>query len=342
MTKIYPLVSIIIVNFNQKQLTLNCLESLNKVTYPNYEIILVDNGSTDGSFEAIKNINFKILGSKLILIKNRTNLGFTGGNNIGYKKAKGKYILLLNNDTQVFKDFLEPLVDRLENNPKVGIVQSKLLLMENHELLDNVATYLTITGFLFYIGYLEKNSARYDKFIYSFSAKGASMMIKKSILKTGLFDESYFAYFEETDLCWRTWILGFFVGYEPKSIVYHKMGATSLAMKSEFTQYHSFKNRIRTILKNTSTTTLFWMLPIHLLLVIGLIVVFFLSGKRKVALAVIKSIWWNVENIGKTLNLRKKIQATRQINDYVLFKYVLKNPPINFYQKHLRLLTKSF
>ena len=106
--ELYPRVSIIIVNFNQRQLTLNCLGSLSKITYPKYEIILVDNGSQDGSVVAVEK-KFP----KTILIKLATNTGFVGGNNAGIKVAKGNYILYLNNDTKVQADFLEPLVKDL-------------------------------------------------------------------------------------------------------------------------------------------------------------------------------------------------------------------------------------
>ena len=154
--------------------------------------------------------------------------------------------------------------------------------MDKPTLLDSVVSYQTLTGFLFHKGYLDHDKEEYKKFMYTFSAKGACMLVRKEVFIAGLLDINYFAYFEETDLCWRAWVMGYTVGFEPRSIIYHKMGATSLKMKSSFVHFHSFKNRIRTIIKNSSTFTLFWMLPIHLIVSVGLSLYFLLFPKKNV------------------------------------------------------------
>lgn len=331
-----PKVSIIIVNFNQKELTLNCLISLKKMTYSSYEIILVDNHSSDGSVQEIKK-KF----SRIKLIQNGDNLGFTGGNNIGVNKALGEYILLLNNDTIVSPNFLEPLVEDLESNNRLGIIQSKILVMDRPDYLDSVVSYQTLTGFLFHKGYLEKNSGAYDKFLYSFSAKGACMLINSDILKLGLFDDKYFAYFEETDLCWRAWLMGYKVGFEPRSVIYHKMGATSSTMNRSFMHYHSFKNRLRTIIKNASLLTLLWMLPTHLIGCMGLIGYFILVGETEGAVCILRALWWNLINLPDSLKLRAKVQRLRKISDGEIFNQVMLNPSLSFYFKHLSLV-KNF
>lgn len=330
---IYPKVSIIIVNFNQKKLTLNCLASLKKISYPNFEIILVDNGSTDNTAVEVEK-RFP----KVRIYKCRENVGFTGGNNIGIKKSKGKYILLLNNDTKVTPEFLESLVEDLEKDVSLGILQSKIFVMDKPTLLDSVVSYQTLTGFLFHKGYLDKDKKEYQNFMYTFSAKGACMLVRKEVFKTGLLDNDYFAYFEETDLCWRAWVIGYKVGFEPRSIIYHKMGATSVGMKSAFINYHSFKNRIRTILKNSSGMTLLWMLPIHLVACVGLSLYFLISGQQSASLGILKAIYWNVTYLGGTLKLRSKVQAARKLSDTQIFARVMRNPPLNFYIHHLSLV----
>lgn len=330
-----PLVSIVIVNFNQKQYSLDCLKSLELVTYSNFETIFVDNGSVDGTMEAVEKEY-----PKTIRIQTGANLGFTGGNNVGFEKASGKYILLLNNDTKVTPNFLDALVSSLEKDKNLGIVQSKILLMDDHKLLDSVASYQTITGFLYHRGYLEEDKGQYDHFIYSFSGKGACLMVRREVTKLGLLDDSYFAYFEETDLCWRSWILGYKVGFEPGSIIFHKMGATSSKMKSAFIHYHSFKNRLRTIIKNGSSSTLLYMLPLHLGLCIFLSIFFFLSGERSGAKSVLAAIWWNMLNLGSTLKLRAKIQKSRVSSDLKIFSQVMWNPSLFFYLRHLSLVSK--
>jgi GT2 family glycosyltransferase/protein-L-isoaspartate O-methyltransferase len=321
--KNYPLVSIIIVNYNQKALLIKCLNSLKRISYPDYEVIVVDNGST----ESCKNLEkYNRVFKRFSLIENEKNLGFSGGNNKGYEIAKGKYILLLNNDTKATRGFLEPLVEDLEKDPKLGIVQSKMLVMDKSDLLDSVVSYQTSTGFLYHRGYLEKDSKKYEKFRYGFSVKGACMLIRKKALNLGLFDDTYFAYFEETDLCWRTWLLGYKVGFEPQSVIYHKMGATSLRMDSWFIQFHSFKNRICTIIKNTSLPTMVWMLPLNITVSLGFCCFLFLTGKSVGAKSVLEAIFWNVSNITDTLNYRSKVQSLRKFSDKQVFADTFKNP----------------
>lgn len=331
-----PMVSIIIVNYNKKEITLDCLKTLSNVKKPRFEIIVVDNGSLDHSADEISRRY-----PDVVTIRNKENLGFTGGNNAGLPVAKGKYVLLLNNDTKVTEDFLSPLVEDLEKNKDLGIVQSKMYVMDKPELLDNVVSYMTSTGFLYHRGYLDKDKPEYQSFIYSFSAKGACILIRREVLKMGLFDDDYFAFFEETDLCWRSWILGYKVGFEPRSVIYHKMGATSSQSNKYLINYHSFKNRYRTILKNASFKTILWMLPIHTFLCFSLAFYFLISRNRKSAGGIGKALWWNMINLGKTMSLRKKIQSSRVLSDEYIFSQVLKNPPLNFYLNHLSLVRQN-
>ncbi|MEK7154661.1 MAG: glycosyltransferase family 2 protein [Patescibacteria group bacterium] len=329
----YPKVSIIILNFNQKLFTLACLTSLKKITYPNYEVILVDNNSNDGSAEAIAK-KFP----EITLVRSKENLGYAGGNNLGFKKTSAEYVLILNNDTKVTLGFLEPLVRDMLNDSSLGIVQSKIFTMDNPELLDGVVSYQTATGFLYHKGYLDVDKTEYAKLLYTFSAKGACILIRREALKLGLFDPDYFAYFEETDLCWRTWILGYKVAFEPGSIIYHKMGATSSTMRSAFINYHSFKNRIRTIIKNTGPYTLLWMLPIHITTCLGLVVFFLFSDQYNGSLSILRAIWWNIRMANETWKQRKKVQSERKISDNEIFNQVMKNPPLSFYSHHLSLI----
>lgn len=330
-----PLVSIIIVNYNQKKITLECLKSLEKITYPSFEIIVVDNNSFDRSTQIIRKKYPKIK-----VIESNENLGYAGGNNLGLKYCSSDYILILNNDTKVEPNFLEPLIEDMVSDNKLGVIQSKIKVMDNPKLLDSVVSFQTLTGFLYHRGYLDKDGEKYENFLYSFSAKGACILINKKILKLGLFDEDFFCYFEETDLCWRSWILGFKVGFEPRSVIYHKMGVTSSNMDRSFIHYHSFKNRIRTIIKNAQLRTLIWMLPIHILVCLGLSV-YFLFTQYNGTKSILKAFWWNILHLPDTLKLRIKIQKNRKVSDAQIFRSVFKNPPLSFYISHLSLIRKN-
>ena len=312
------------------------MSSLVKLNYYPREIILVDNGSIDDSVEFVKK-NYP----EVIIVKNKTNLGFAEGNNIGIRKAQGEYILFLNNDTKVKSDFLNQLVEELEPYPDVAAVQSKILLIEEPELLDSIGSYLTWSGFLTHFGYREKDSKSLNRKREIFSAMGACILLKKEVLnKIGLFDKDFFAYFEETDLCWRVWLAGYKILYIPKSVIYHQKGATASLMANSFVIYHSFKNRICSLIKNLEARNLVWILPIHLLFC-NLVILKYLLIRREPqnSLAILKAFGWNIVNFQITLKKRKVIQnKIRKVSDKILLPQISKNISLaNYWQDWRRI-----
>lgn len=328
-------VSIIIVNWNGLSHLKKCLPTLEKITYPNYEVILVDNASSDGSQEFVKK-NF----TKIKIIQNKKNLGFSGGNNEGFKKANGDYILLLNNDTTVEKTFVSEMVKKLESDKLIGGVQGKLRSMDYPDRLDSIGAFLTSTGFLYHYRYFQKDLPKYDTEIYLYSAKGACMLFKKKVIdEVGLFDDDFFAYFEETDFCHRVWLAGYTIMYAPKSVIYHKVGGTSNSMNNAFIQYHSFKNRINSYLKNLSSQELIKILPLHLFLCEIAAIGFILKGKPALFLAINKAIFWNIKSIPNTIKKRKRVQQSiRKVKDKNLLSLIKVDPGYSYF---LSLFTKS-
>lgn len=326
------LVSIIIVNWNGLRWLNDCFNSLAKQNYKNYEIIFVDNASEDGSVDWVKKYY-----PKTNIIINTENLGFAGANNVGFKKAKGDYVLFLNNDTRVTKTFLTELVNVLEGNSEIAGVQSKILLMDAPDTHDSVGAYLTPAGFLYHYGFGKKNTKKYNKQIDLYTAKGACMMFRKSVLDTvtidgNIFDPDYFAYFEESDICHRIWLAGYRIVYAYKSVIYHKMGATSSGMNNAFIQYHSFKNRIRTYLKNFGPTWFLMYLPIHLIFCYAYLAVSLLRAKWALAWAIQRAIWWNIVHIQDTLILREYVQKKiRRVSDGTIASLVFKHPKLAYY-----------
>ena len=228
---IKPLVSIIIVNYNGKSYLEQCFKSLEKINYENYEIILVDNNSTDDSIQFIKR-NYP----STIIIKLDKNYGFAYPNNVGAKNARGKYILFLNNDTKVTSNFITELVNALENHLDVAICQSMLLKPDGE--VDSSGDFVDSIGVAF------SSKEKVDKIKEILSAKGAAMMVRKTVFeKLGGFDEKFVLSFEDVDLGWRTWILGYKVLVIPDSIVYHIGGQTAKKMKTELS-FHGLKNQL--------------------------------------------------------------------------------------------------
>lgn len=317
-----PKVSIIIANYNGGQVLLDCIESLKKVEYSDFEVILVDDGSNDKSNEKALinkgNLKFKI-------VVNKTNLGFVGANNEGLKLADGKYILLLNNDTVVDKLLLRRLVDRMEADPKIGVVQPKIKMMDNPLVLDNAGSYLTRTGFLLHWGFGKKDSKEFDDEKLIFSAKGACLMTRKKIIdQIGLFDDSFVSYMEESDFCWRVWLAGYTVYFLPQTYIYHKLGFSYSKVSPEVVNYNSFKNRILSLYKNLETKNLFVILLPHVLIVLSLAVYYLLRLQFSKFSMIIRAIYWNILNIKSSSKKRRVIQKMRIVEDGELFKIIMK------------------
>lgn len=327
------LISIIIVNYSGKKFLKDCFNSLKNINYNNFEVIMVDNGSTDDSVKYVKS-SFPWVR----VIQNEKNLGFAQGNNIGIKASRGEYILFLNNDTIVEPDFLIELVKIIESNPSIGVCQSKLLLMDDKNMLDSVGSFLTQWGFISFEGVYERDNGQYDKYREVFSVKGVSMIVRRKVLEeVGIFDSDFFAYFEESDLCWRAWLGGYKVAFVPWSIVYHKFGGTSTDLGLPFVYYHSYKNRICSLIKNLNMKNLINFLPIHIILCIGISFYYiFRKLQMRKGLAILKAIMWTIINFNKTLEKRKFIQEkVRKFPDTYIMSKVLKKRNIKYFFDYL-------
>jgi len=331
----YPLVSIIIVNWDGRELLAACLNSLSKITYPKVEIIVVDNGSKDGSVDYINGLTkLRINGLTIKKILNKENLGFAEGNNIGLRQAEGEYVLLLNNDTEVEPDFLEPLIEEMEINSKAAVVQPKIIF-STYKKLQAGGSFFTSSGILYPYGFFkDPDDPKYNQKMKIFSANGACMLIKKEVIEKakGLFDDDFFAYFEETDFCWRVILAGYEVLYEPKSLIYHKGRQTSLRLASGLSQYLSFRNRLCSILRNLSFKELIKILPVHIFISSIWMFAFLFLGKFSCVVSIYRAYMWNIINIKKTLEKRKIVQEKiRKINDKTLMIEYKKTRPISDY-----------
>ncbi|AFK04966.1 glycosyl transferase family 2 [Emticicia oligotrophica DSM 17448] len=236
-----PLVSIITVNFKQPDVTCELLNSLKKISYKNIEIWVVDNFS-DGALKARLNADYP----EVKVIESKKNLGFAGGNNLAITQANGKYLMLLNNDTEVKEDFLEPLVEVMENNSKVGICSSKLHYFYHPEIIQYAGSSdlhpYKIQSFA--IGYGVKDMGQYDEIAPTNLAHGAAMMVRAEAVKeAGLMPEEFFLYYEEIDWCMKIREKGYLIYFVPKSLVLHKE-SISVGKQSALQVYYKTRNRI--------------------------------------------------------------------------------------------------
>ncbi len=240
------LVSIIAVNYNSDEVTAAMIRSLRKATYPNFEIIIVDNASErDPAYlkERFPEIRY---------IRSEQNLGFAGGNNLGIQQARGKYFLLLNNDTEVDPGFLEPLVDVMESDPAVGCVSAKLLYYDQPGIIQYAGNrgLNPYTGQAFGRGSLEKDQGQYDDIWPIKIAHGAAMMFSREVLnKVGPMADLYFLYYEEVDYCKRIEEAGYKLFYVGTSTVYHKE-SISTGKNSPLKEYYMTRNRMLYIRRN--------------------------------------------------------------------------------------------
>jgi len=219
-----PNVSIVILNWNQKDKTLACLRSLKKISYPHYEIVLVDNGSTDDSVSAIRK-EFP----EITIIENRRNLGVAGGRNVGIKyvqKKKIDYVLLLDNDTIVDKDFIAEMVKSGEENKRVGILTGKIYFYSEPNKIWCAGCSLSLyRRHISAIGYDEIDKGQYDELREVDHVAGCCLMIKKNVIdEIGLLDQNFIEYFtEDTDWCLRAKRKGYKVVYVPRSKIWHRV-----------------------------------------------------------------------------------------------------------------------
>ncbi len=286
-----------------------CIDSLAAGRYPALEAIVVDNGSP-ASLEPLAE---RLRG--LRVLRNEANLGFVGACNQGLAASGGELVLFLNDDTVVEPGALRTLVETLDAHPSWGACQAKLLLMDDPTRLDTAGSFLTATGFLVHRGAFgpESDYTRSDEV---FAAKGAALLVRRQAIEgVGAFDPDFFAYFEETDLCWRLWLAGWEVGFAADARIRHRLGGTASALPEEFVQFHSYKNRIRSLVKNPGARRLVWMLPLHLSLCLGLAGWYGIRGRSGVSRGILRGILWNARHLPATIAKRSEVQRRRRVSD---------------------------
>lgn len=301
-------VAVVVLNYNGWKDTLKCLKKLPKQTYKNFKTILIDNGSSEPQPPELS----KIINSEVVFIEQPKNLGFAGGVNIGIKYAlenNFEYVALLNNDAVPDKNWLKILVESIERNH--AHIATGLLLSGDGTHIDSTSETYSRWGLPFPRDRGKKTKSA-SKSGYIFGASGGASLYKASLFKeVGLFDEKFFAYYEDVDISFRAQLEGYKVYYEDSAIAYHNHGSTSKKI-SGFTVYQTFKNLPILFYKNT---------PGGMFLAIGtrLFIVYTLffwravfSGNAKYAF---RGWFGSIKLIPYAVKQRRVIQSKKKISD---------------------------
>jgi GT2 family glycosyltransferase len=290
----YPLVSIITVNYNQTEVTCALLSSLQNISYPNVEVLVIDNASADDPQiirQRFPNVN---------LVLNPINYGFAAGNNFGLMRAKGEYVLLLNNDTEVAKGFLEPLVNKLNNDSSIGAVSPKIRYFRDPNVIQYAGytpmNYITMRNFA--IGHRETDNGQYDEDKETYYAHGAAMLVPMKVVKeVGLMSYIFFLYYEEADWCERIKRAGYKIFYVHNSLVLHKE-SISTGKLSDLKIYYLNRNRLVFMRRNVEGRNFYLGLFYQLLFAVPKnAFTWLLKGRIRLFLAYYKAVIWNLNHL---------------------------------------------
>jgi GT2 family glycosyltransferase len=314
-----PKVSIIVLNWNGEKYLNDCFTSLENQTYSNFEIILVDNGSEDGSVKFVRK-NFP----RIKIVENKKNLGFAEGNNRGIKLAKGEYIFILNNDTKIDKNCLERLVEVTERDNKIGMSSPKILFLKNPQLINSVGIKIYFDGMSRARGEMEIDKGQYNQVEEILLPSGCAALYRKKMLdEIGLFDENFFAYCEDTDLGLRGRLADWKAILVPSAIVYHHWSGT-VGKYSNFKAFLVERNHFWVALKNFPLTLLF-LLPFYTILrycflIYGILTrrgpgAKFQYSKFKLFFILIKAYIFALKGMPTILRKRSLIQKNKKLTD---------------------------
>ncbi len=289
-----PLVSIITINYKQSAVTNELLRSLTTVKAPAFEVIVVDNASGNGDHKKID------AGYPFVkLVVSDKNLGFAGGNNLGYQYAEGDFILLLNNDTEVEPGFLTPMVDLLAGDPTIGAVSPKIRYFYHPEIIQyaGFSPMNKLTLRMHAWGFKEKDDGQHNEIKQTDFAHGCAMMVPRRVIEhVGVMCDDYFLYYEEHDWSTRIRNAGYRIMYQPESLVLHKE-SISVQKDSPLKTYYINRNRIFYMRRNIKGISR-WIAAIYLVFISipKNLLSHLLSGKVEHLKAYTRAITWHLKH----------------------------------------------
>jgi GT2 family glycosyltransferase len=316
-------VSIIIPHYNGKDILQDCLESLYQNSYTDFETIIIDNGSTDGSQKFVKK-NY----SQVKLVENKKNLGYAGACNQGMELSKSELFLLLNNDTVLPENFLAEMVAAIEQDSSVGMVQPKIISIQDKRFFDysgGAGGEMDIFGYPFARGRIfdtvEKDKEQYNSMgTKVFWTSGCALLVRKSVIdEIGLLDEDFFAHQEEIDLNWRAQLVGYKNIVTYKTYIYHYSGYT-LRKDNQHKMYLNHRNNLIMMIKNYSLHVLLLLFPMRILFEMITVMADAAMWEGKRAKAVLQALYFLLTNPMFIWKKRRAVQKLRKVSDRAILK----------------------
>jgi len=309
----HPEVVVIILNYNGLKWLPVCLTSVLKTSYPNYETILVDNASSDGSVEFMRREYPSVK-----VIVNSLDLGFGEAYNRAISNAEAEYVVLLNNDTKVLNsNWLTNLVEVADGRTDVGAVATKLTSMRDPRVLDSVggAAIPYWQGGFYDVGRGERDVGQYRRGFEPFAYCGAAALLRKSaFVDAGMLDSRFFTQFDDPDLSWRLRLRGWRIGYAPDAeVAHHRGGVTGGGDVTPSVLYYCNRNFLRAIIKNCGAT-LPWALRNYAVYTF-LIALAFLVLEPMKSVVLVRGLVWNLRNLRDSWMARLIVQSRRKVDE---------------------------
>lgn len=327
-----PSVAIVILNWNGKHFLEQFLPSVVASSYINKRVIVADNASTDDSILFLEKYY-----PQIEIIINPTNEGFSKGYNTALRQVDSDYYVLLNSDVEVTPKWIEPIIELMEKNARIGVCQPKILMQSNKHLFEYAGAcggWLDSLGYPFARGRvfddLEEDKGQYDDPQQCFWATGAAMFVRADLYHIlGGLDEYFFAHQEEIDFCWRLQLLGYLVFVQPLSMVYH-LGGGSLPKGSPKKVFLNFRNNLVMLAKNYPLQTAIWKVPFRMGLDVLAAYKELLSGKGSSYIAIAKAHlyfikWLLVNKKESVFPVSKKGKLGGWYNGSIVWQYFVKN-----------------
>jgi len=333
-----PMVSIIIPNHNGKNFVERCLKSVMNTNYLHFEVIFVDDGSSDGSDKIVEDLFGA--DNRLSIIRNAVNLGASASRKRGMDEAKGEIIVVLDNDAKVDPNWLRELVKVIRSDEKIGAAQSKMVSFDGKRIMCAGELIIPYLGWPIIIGMYREDDGTYDRVRDILASSGAMAFKREAVDKLGQFDPKLpHVQFEDLDFSWRIWIGGYRVVLAPKSIVHHEGSWRPQTRRSrELASYFVQRNCIRVLTKNYELKNLIKYLPSSIMGMWFRALFHLIRKDPYPMLGLFRAVFWNIVNLKDTLGERRRIQRLiRKVpDDYVLRRVGVWLSPVNIYKEFLK------